>query len=215
MINDFKKRTGSFRSRVAHVTRPGFFLRLKKNLRQYGGTIIISGVLAGSIAAISLFAWAARDLPDPNNINERNVPQTTRIFDRTGKIVLYEVHGAQKRTVVNLDQISDYLKKATIAAEDKDFYQHQGFDPRGILRALLRDITHPGSKLQGGSTITQQFVKKSILSDDQTFTRKLKEIILSIEIERVFTKDQRVCCVWHRISVANFFCKIRKKFNTL
>ena len=190
MINDFKKRTGSFRSRVAHVTRPGFFLRLKKNLRQYGGTIIISGVLAGSIAAISLFAWAARDLPDPNNINERNVPQTTRIFDRTGKIVLYEVHGAQKRTVVNLDQISDYLKKATIAAEDKDFYQHQGFDPRGILRALLRDITHPGSKLQGGSTITQQFVKKSILSDDQTFTRKLKEIILSIEIERVFTKDQ-------------------------
>ncbi len=190
MIKDFKRKSSELRSHVTRVTRPGFFSRAVKILWRYAGTIFASGLFAVALATIGLFSWAAKDLPDPNNINLRNVPQTTRIFDRTGKIVLYEVHGAQKRTVVNLDKISDYLKKATIAAEDKDFYQHKGFDPRGILRALYRDITHPRSKLQGGSTITQQFVKKSILSDDQTLTRKLKEVVLSIEIERSFTKDQ-------------------------
>ena len=195
MLNDYKRRRNELQSHVQRVVRPGFFSRLfkkgrEKNFWQYVGIIVVAAVVAGVIALVGLFAWAAKDLPDPNNISLRNVPQTTRIFDRTGKIVLYQVHGAQKRTVVELDQISDFLKKATISAEDKDFYKHQGFDPRGIFRALYRDLSHPGSKLQGGSTITQQFVKKSVLSDDQTVTRKLKEIVLSIEIERVYTKDQ-------------------------
>jgi 1A family penicillin-binding protein len=184
---------------VRRAARAGFFSRFKRNrgprrsrkgMWQYVGIIISSLVLAGSVSVIGIFAWAAKDLPDPNNITQRNIPQTTKIYDRTGKTVLYEVHGDQKRTNVELADISDYLKKATIAAEDKDFYTHHGFDVRGILRALWNDVRHPGQKLQSGSTITQQFIKKSVLSDDQTVTRKVKEIVLSIEIERVFSKDQ-------------------------
>ncbi len=153
---------------------------------------IVAGALAlgGTIAVIGLFVWVASDLPDPNNINQRNVSQTTKIYDRKGETVLYAVHGAQKRTLVELESISEYAKKATIAAEDRKFYTHKGFDVRGILRGLFRNVFRSGGKLQSGSTITQQFIKKSVLNDEQTYTRKVKELVLSIEMERRFSKDQ-------------------------
>lgn len=163
--------------------------RPSKKFLSYVGVVLLALFFAGSIGAIGLFAWVAKDLPNPDKVNFRNVPQTTRIFDRTGKHVLYEVHGDEKRTVVDLSAISPYVKNATVAVEDKDFYRHNGFDMRGILRALYTDIVK-GGKRQGGSTITQQFIKKSILSDEKTLTRKVKELILAIEIERRFTKDQ-------------------------
>ena len=145
--------------------------------------------LAGSLAFVALMAWFAKDLPDPNNISSRTVAQTTRIYDRTGQDLLYEIHGDEKRTIVDLDHISNDLKNATIAVEDKNFYQHKGFDIKGYLRAIVTDIIRRG-KSQGGSTITQQLVKWTMLTSEKTFTRKLKELILSIQIERRFTKDQ-------------------------
>ena len=152
--------------------------------------ICSAGVIAAALGTVGVFAWVSKDLPDPNNITQRNVAQTTKIYDRTGEHVLYEIHGAQKRTVVELSDMSESVKHATIAAEDRGFYTHQGFDVRGILRGFLRNITRGGGKLQSGSTITQQFIKKSVLNDEQTYTRKVKELILAIEIERRFSKDQ-------------------------
>jgi len=149
----------------------------------------LAGFFAASVAFIGLVAWFAKDLPDPENINFRALAQTTKIYDRTGKNLLYEIHGDQKRTVVGLDQVSPYIKDATIAAEDKDFYKHKGFDIKGYLRAFYKNLLR-GGKVQGGSTITQQFIKNSVLTNEKTYTRKLKELVLSIEIERRFTKDQ-------------------------
>lgn len=193
-----------FGHHVRRAGRTGFFWRkggpesagkpkgpgLKKVI-SWIAIIGVSMFFAGTIAVIGLFAWVSKELPDPNNINQRNVPETTKIYDRTGQHILYEIHGAQKRTIVDLADMAKHVKDATIAAEDRDFYKHGGFDIRSMLRALLRDIVKRGSgPLQGGSTITQQFIKKSVLSDEQTVTRKVKELILAIEIERRFTKDQ-------------------------
>lgn len=160
--------------------------------RHIAATIFWSLVLAfvtGVLILAAMFAWLAKDLPDPNNISERNIAQTTKIYDRTGTNLLYEIHGDQKRTIVNLSDIADFAQKATITAEDRGFYTNNGFDVRGILRALYIDIIKHGS-YQGGSTITQQLIKNSVLTNEKTVTRKVKEIILSIEMERKFTKDQ-------------------------
>lgn len=149
----------------------------------------VAVILAGSVGFLGLFAWYAKDLPDPDKVSQRSIAQTTRIFDRTGEVVLYEIHGDQKRTVVELDDMSQYVKDATIASEDKDFYSHKGFDLKGFLRAIMKNLLK-GQRVQGGSTITQQFIKNSVLTPEKTYTRKLKELVLSIETERRFTKDQ-------------------------
>ncbi|MBN1584860.1 transglycosylase domain-containing protein [Candidatus Uhrbacteria bacterium] len=153
-------------------------------------TVLAAMTLAGLVTAAVTFAWLAKDLPDPNNIKFQNPPQTTRIFDRTGEIVLYEIHGDQKRTVVGLDRISPHLINATIAAEDRNFYVHNGFSVKGFLRALLKNTLNRTIRGEGGSTITQQLVKLSMLTKEKTYTRKAKELVLSIEMERRFTKDE-------------------------
>jgi len=162
----------------------------KKELKAKIMTAGAAALLALVIAVVVIIAWVSFTLPDPNKLGDRNVAQTTRIYDRTGKVVLYEVFSEQKRTIVELDQISDYVKKGTIAAEDKGFYEHGGFDVVGMIRATRNNILNIGGPLQSGSTITQQFIKKSILTDEQTYTRKFKELILAIEIERRYTKDE-------------------------
>lgn len=146
-------------------------------------------VLLGAISVVALTAWVSQDLPDPNKINSRTVAQSTKIYARDGSTLLYEVHGDQRRTVVELGDISDYVKQATLSIEDKDFYKHRGISFRGLLRSIFVDIIS-GKKAQGGSTITQQLVKNSILTREKSFVRKAKEIILSYQIEQRFTKDQ-------------------------
>jgi 1A family penicillin-binding protein len=142
----------------------------------------------GIFALAILFLYYAKDLPDPNKLMDRKVAESTKIFARNGEL-LYEIHGEIKRTLVNLDQIAPTLKQATIAVEDKDFYKHKGISITGIARAVLVDIL-TGKKTQGGSTITQQFVKKSMLSDQKLFDRKIREIIISLSLESKFSKDE-------------------------
>ena len=143
----------------------------------------------GTIGFLSFFLYLQRTLPDPESIATRKVGESTRIYDRTGQVLLYDIHGEEKRTVIPWEQIPDTIKKATLASEDSDFYNHKGLDLKGILRAFLKDIVHLGVS-QGGSTITQQLVKKALLGDNRTLSRKIKEAVLAIEIERSFTKDQ-------------------------
>jgi len=168
----FKKRKGIFRSCLLV-----FFI------------VFIFLFLLSAIGTVGLFAWIGKGLPNPDRVIAREVPESTKIYDRTGKIVLYEIHGEEKRTVLRFEEIPDEVKWATIAMEDKDFYRHAGFDLRGIMRAFWVNLTQ-GGRLQGGSTITQQFIKNSILTQEKTYIRKIKELILAYQIERKFTKDQ-------------------------
>ena len=91
--------------------------------------------VAIAIAGAGLFLYIIRDLPDPSKINDRKVSESTKIYDRTGKVLLYEIHGEEKRTIVKSDQISQHLKDAAIVAEDFSFYEHGGIDYKSIIRA--------------------------------------------------------------------------------
>ena len=143
---------------------------------------------AGFLVLAVIFIIFSRDLPDPSNLEDRIIMESTKIYDRTGKIILYDIHGEEKRTVIPFSEIPQTIKDATIVAEDRDFYKHRGIDFKAIIRAVWLNLT--GDNLQGGSTITQQFIKKSILSDERTFTRKIKEAILALELERRYSKDE-------------------------
>lgn len=145
--------------------------------------------MTGSIALVGLIGWYSRDLPDPNRLIDRALPQSTRIYDRTGKVLLYDLHGNQQRTLVTLDDIPQNLKNAAIVSEDKNFYQHKGFDIKGIVRALVIDVLR-GGKVQGGSTITQQLIKNALLTNEKSISRKLKELVLAYQIEKRFSKDE-------------------------
>ncbi|MDP4000982.1 MAG: penicillin-binding protein [bacterium] len=136
------------------------------------------------------FVVVSLSLPDPNKLNARIIPQSTKIYARDGETLLYEVHGEARRTLVELDEIPDYVKNATISIEEKNFYQNRGIDFKGILRSLFKNITRGELRGVGGSTITQQFVKNAILTNEKTFTRKIKEAILAIQIEQRFSKDE-------------------------
>lgn len=145
--------------------------------------------ICGVVFGLASFLYFAKDLPSPEKINERQVTQSTKIYDRTGKVLLYDIHGEEKRTIVAIDQISQYLKDATIATEDANFYNHFGLDFKGIARAIWGVITGNRSA-GGGSTITQQFIKKSFFTDQRSYLRKIKEWILAIELERRYSKEE-------------------------
>lgn len=148
--------------------------------------LLSSGILLASI----LLIWVSTfKIPSLDTIEERKIGQSTKIYDSTGKILLYDVYQNAKRTSVPFEEISSYIKEAVVSIEDKDFYTHKGFKPTSFIRAVLIN-TLSAEFAQGGSTITQQVVKNSILVGDKTVTRKLKEIALSIKLERVISKDQ-------------------------
>ncbi len=139
------------------------------------------------VGTISIF-WMSRDLPDPNKLLEREVAESTKIFDRTGETVLYDIHGEEKRTLVPLADIPQSARDATIAIEDKDFYHHKGFSLWAIFRTAITNI-FTNSKA-GGSTLTQQFIKNAVLTTEKSYVRKLKEIILAYRLEKKFSKDE-------------------------
>lgn len=140
---------------------------------------------------ILLFAWYSKDLPTPNGIRHHlEEEETTKIFDRTGQHLLYAISGTQRRISIPLSEMPDSIKQAVIATEDKNFYHHKGLDFRGIARAIYYDITRR-TNAYGGSTITQQLAKNAIIqSNKKRFDRKIREVVLSIEIEAMFPKDK-------------------------
>ena len=141
-------------------------------------------------ASIGIIWFATLKIPDLSVFEERKVAQSTKIFDRTGEILLYDVHADAKRTIIAFEDISRNIKNATVAIEDLEFYEHKGIKPTAIIRAVLANLTPGAGLTQGGSTITQQVIKNSVLTKDKTITRKLKEWILALKLEKVLTKDQ-------------------------
>lgn len=160
-----------------------------KEILRYALVVFCAAFLAGSVFLAVLFIWVGRNLPNPDNLSERLVAQSTKIYDRKGETVLYDIHGAQKRTLVKLADLPQYIPQATIALEDKKFYEHHGFDLVGFARALVNNVLH-GFGSGGGSTITQQLVKNAILTSEKKISRKIKELVLSYRIESIFTKDE-------------------------
>ncbi len=130
------------------------------------------------------FFW---DLPNPTNLTSHPAPVSTKLLDRQGRLI-YEIYADERRTPIRLSSLPRYVWQATLAAEDKDFYKHGGFSLRGMFRALINTFFR--GRLQGGSTITQQLVKKALLSDDRTIRRKVREFTLSAVVEILYTKDQ-------------------------
>ncbi len=158
-----------------------------------GAKLLIIILLSLCIFMLSAFlVWASTiEIPDFSLFENRRVAQSTKLFDRTGGVLLYDVHKDVRRTVVPFEDISADIKQAAIAIEDDQFYQHYGIKPKAILRATLVNLgLREGYQGQGGSTITQQVIKNALLSNEKTITRKVKEWILAVKLERVLTKDE-------------------------
>lgn len=149
-------------------------------------TVFFVGVVASILLTVALFAYYAKDLPRPDKVR-RVEGISTVITDRNG-IVLYDVYNDQNRIPVEFTDMPKTLREATIAIEDKEFYSHQGFDLKGMLRAVKNMLL--GQGLQSGSTLTQQLVKNVLLTSEQRIPRKIKEFILAVQIEKKYTKDQ-------------------------
>ncbi len=136
---------------------------------------------------IALFAWYSRGLPDPSKV-QRKSGFSTEILDRTGKVILYDMYTDQDRKFTPINDVSDWLKKATISVEDKEFYRHNGFDPMAALRIAKNVVLN--QRLIGGSTLTQQLVKMLLLTNERKVSRKVREFMLALRIEKSFTKDE-------------------------
>ncbi|BCX14910.1 MAG: hypothetical protein KatS3mg088_593 [Patescibacteria group bacterium] len=161
--------------------------RLEKSRRVlFFAKIAFLSLLALFIAFLILIPLFAFNLPSPDKVVRRE-GYSTKILDRNGE-VLYDIFQDKRRTPVAFEDIPLYLKQATVAIEDKNFYKHQGFDVTGYLRAIFNIVFR--HKLQGGSTLTQQLVKNTLLSSERTIFRKIREFILAVQIERKYTKDQ-------------------------
>ena len=144
-------------------------------------------VFFGSIFVLLVFVYFSATLPSPDKLTNRRVDQSTKIFDRNGEL-LYDIYEEKDRTVVSLGDVSPYVISATLAIEDAEFYKHSGFDVIGIIRAAFNTAT--GQGLQGGSTLTQQLTKNALLTQDRNIVRKIKEFILSVQIENKYDKDK-------------------------
>jgi len=155
----------------------------KENLRTSRGRkkIFFFGTL--TIVSFYLF-WG---IPLPTKLSSGTIPVSTKLLDRNGNLI-YEIYSDRRSTPIKLSEVPDHVKKATIAIEDKDFYKHRGFSFSGILRAAYKTAFR--QKLQGGSTISQQLVKNSLLTPERTIRRKVREFLLTIIIEGIYTKDQ-------------------------
>ena len=141
------------------------------------------------IFILLLFFYYTYDLPRPEKFTENPFIQSTKIYDRTGKVLLYDIYGEERREIVAFDKISENMKHAMLTSEDSRFYQHSGIDFEAIVRSILVDLKLQSAK-QGASTITQQLIRSVYLTNQKTLSRKVREIVLSIELERRYSKDQ-------------------------
>jgi 1A family penicillin-binding protein len=153
------------------------------------GKYVWFAFLGGCFLVLLLFFYYTWDLPQPEKFTETPFIQSTKIYDKTGKVLLYDIYGEEKREIVPFEKISDNLKHSILASEDSRFYQHGGIDFEGIFRAILVDFTSR-AKSQGGSTLTQQLIRSVYLTNQKSISRKIKEIVLSIELEQKYSKDQ-------------------------
>ena len=165
--------------------------RKKRNLfRTLVKTVVILGLaggVAGTAAGVALYFWASNDLPSFSKIADYRPPLVTTVLARDGSLIgeLYR----ERRYLITLDQMPAFVPKAFLAIEDDEFYSHPGVDFKAIVRAALTNF-QTGEKSSGGSTITQQVIKRLMLTPEKSYERKLKEMILAYRLEQQFSKDE-------------------------
>ena len=160
-------------------------------LKFFFGSLFIIFILA---AAGLSFYFSSLEIPSIDNFSQRKIVNSTKIYDRTGEILLYDIHQNIQRTVVPSNKISKHIKDAIVAIEDHDFYHHKGVVWKSTIRAafqtLLAKLGFPSRGPAGGSTLTQQMIKNTLLTREKTITRKMKEWILAYKIEKKLSKDE-------------------------
>jgi len=164
----------------------------RKNWKEIIIDILVFSLAIIILVSATILVWISTlDIPDLSAFEERRILQSTKIYDRTGEVLLYDLHQDVRRTIIPFEEMSRHIKNATVAIEDDQFYNHFGIDLKAIVRAALANF-QDGDLLggQGGSTITQQVIKNSILDRDKNLSRKVKEAILSIKLEQVLEKDE-------------------------
>lgn len=156
----------------------------------------VSATILGISTALVLYTFfiltAAYQLPSPKRLASSQAPITTEIYDRNGKL-LYRLYEGTNRALTELNELPQYLIKATLSAEDKNFYAHNGIDLWAIARAIQHNYQNGkggNGALEGASTITQQLIKNSLLTPEKTYTRKIKEVILALWADATYTKDE-------------------------
>ena len=159
---------------------------LKAKRIRFISLAFLGAVILGIIAFIAMFAWYSKDLPQPGQVVRRE-GFSSKIYDRDGNL-LYDLYEEERRNPISIENVPEDLKNATVAIEDKDFYEHKGFDFLTLIR-IPYNLIFKG-RVVGGSTLTQQLVKNVLLTNDRTIARKFKEIVLSIQIERKFEKSE-------------------------
>ena len=155
----------------------------KKKILKVGGIIFALGVLYVG------YIYLSTELPDAEDLANLSIPESTRLYDREGEVLFYEIYKDEKRTVIPAEQIPQVIRDATLGMEDNSFYSHGAFDWRGLLRATFVNFIS-GRVVQGGSTITQQLAKNTFLTPERTITRKLREAVLAIKLEQKYSKDE-------------------------
>ncbi|EKE05721.1 MAG: penicillin-binding protein, 1A family [uncultured bacterium] len=161
----------------------GFFLKIKDHLSvEYNRKRVIFFTIL-----ISFSFWLFWGIPLPTKLSSPDIPVSTKLLDRNGKL-LYEIYAGTRRSPVKIEDLPDYVKNATIAIEDKDFYKHSGFSFTGITRSVWKIVTR--GKVEGGSTLTQQLVKNALLTPERTIRRKVREFFLTIIVEGIYSKDK-------------------------
>ena len=188
-IDPIKKSRRSRKKIVSPISGVATSLKARQKMSHWQMAVVL--ILTVS-SLLMVGTWATyhfifEDLPPVEQLTQRPLAATSSIVDRNGKL-LYSMYDDENRTIVPLDQISTYLIQATIAIEDQTFFQHQGFSLKGIARAFMANVQ--GEVVQGGSTITQQLVKNRLLSNERTYTRKLRELVLAVMIEQNYSKAQ-------------------------
>ena len=164
--------------------------------------------LAGVIVLTIFIAILSIGLPEVDDIKKLSVAQSTTIYDREGN-VLYVKHGDENRQYVSYDEISKHLIDATISIEDDEFWNHKGFDLPAIIKAGMYEVFGVGSR-RGGSTITQQYVKNAFLTSERSYTRKIKELILSVRLEQAYDKETIVELYLNKIPYGNTAYGVQK-----
>jgi len=167
-----------------------FLKKLKKTNRNDWKRLALIISIFGIFFIGIFFVWISTfKIPNLDSFGERRVIESTKIYDNTGEFLLYDVNQETKRTVIAFEEISRHAKNATIAIEDREFYSHKGIKPSAIVRAALANILSLEYN-QGGSTITQQVIKNALLTRDKLISRKIKEWVLALKLEKILSKDQ-------------------------
>ena len=181
-----RRKTKAKKTKKPHKIKPKKIRFPKPRFAKIKLPIFIT-LIAILFTGFAFYFFIVKDMPSPRQLASRNPEVSTKIYDRNGNL-LYKIYKDKNRTIIPLTQIPDSVKLATLAAEDAEFYSHPGFSVKGIFRAIIQDLR--SGSIQGGSTITQQLVKNTLLSSEKTLTRKIRELILSIQIETIYTKDE-------------------------